>query len=89
MLRSVPGGMQKAGRPRKRRRTATRWKSLFTRKTATSLHTCWKKVTLSGTAVVYPASRMTYIRTCEEGYRNFEFDLKYLDRAYTRSTKED
>ena len=32
---------------------------------------------------------MTYIRTCEEGYRNFEFDLKYLDRAYMRSTKED
>ena len=32
---------------------------------------------------------MTYIRTCEEGYRNFGFDLKYLDRAYMRSTKED
>lgn len=31
----------------------------------------------------------TYIRTCEEGYRNFGFDLKYLDRAYMRSTKED
>jgi len=32
---------------------------------------------------------MTYIRTCEEGYRNFGFDVKYLDRAYHRSTKED
>ena len=32
---------------------------------------------------------MTYIRTCEEGYRNFGFDVKYLDRAYMRSTKED
>jgi len=32
---------------------------------------------------------MTYIRTCEEGYRNFGFDIKYLDRAYLRSTKED
>ncbi len=32
---------------------------------------------------------MTYIRTCEEGYRNFGFDVKYLDRAYLRSTKED
>ena len=31
---------------------------------------------------------MTYIRTCEEGYRNFGFDVKYLDRAYLRSTKE-
>ena len=31
---------------------------------------------------------MTYIRTCEEGYRNFGFDVKYLDRAYMRSTKE-
>ena len=32
---------------------------------------------------------MTYIRTCEEGYRNFGFDIKYLDRAYLRSIKED
>ena len=32
---------------------------------------------------------MTYIRTCKEGYRNFGFDVKYLDRAYMRSTKED
>ena len=32
---------------------------------------------------------LAYIRTCEEGYRNFGFDLKYLDRAYMRSTKED
>ena len=32
---------------------------------------------------------ISYIRTCEEGYRNFGFDVKYLDRAYTRSTKED
>ena len=32
---------------------------------------------------------MTYIRTCEEGYRNFGFDIKHLDRAYLRSTKED
>lgn len=32
---------------------------------------------------------MSYIRTCEEGYRNFGFDVKYLDRAYQRSTKED
>lgn len=32
---------------------------------------------------------MTYIRTCEEGYRNFGFDVKYLERAYLRSTKED
>lgn len=32
---------------------------------------------------------MTYIRTCEEGYRNFGFDLKHLVRAYMRSTKED
>jgi hypothetical protein len=31
---------------------------------------------------------MAYIRTCEEGYRSFGFDLKYLDRAYLRSTKE-
>ena len=31
---------------------------------------------------------MTYIRTCEEGYRNFGFDVKYLDRAYMKSTKE-
>lgn len=31
---------------------------------------------------------MTYIRTCEEGYRNFGFDVKYLDRAYMRSTTE-
>lgn len=32
---------------------------------------------------------MSYIRTCEEGYRNFGFDVKHLDRAYMRSTKED
>lgn len=32
---------------------------------------------------------LAYIRTCKEGYRNFGFDLKYLDRAYMRSTKED
>lgn len=32
---------------------------------------------------------LAYIRTCEEGYRNFGFDVKYLDRAYMRSTKED
>ena len=32
---------------------------------------------------------ISYIRTCEEGYRNFGFDVKYLDRAYLRSTKED
>ena len=25
---------------------------------------------------------LAYIRTCEEGYRNFGFDVKYLDRAY-------
>lgn len=31
----------------------------------------------------------TYIRTCEEGYRNFGFDIKYLDRAYMKSAKED
>ena len=29
-----------------------------------------------------------YIRTCEEGYRDFEFDQKYLDEAYEKSTKE-
>ena len=32
---------------------------------------------------------LAYIRTCKEGYRNFGFDVKYLDRAYMRSTKED
>ena len=32
---------------------------------------------------------LAYIRTCDEGYRNFGFDVKYLDRAYMRSTKED
>lgn len=32
---------------------------------------------------------LAYIRTCEEGYRSFGFDVKYLDRAYQRSTKED
>ncbi len=32
---------------------------------------------------------MTYIRTCEEGYRNFGFDVRYLDRAYQKSAKED
>ncbi len=31
----------------------------------------------------------TYIHTCEEGYRNFGFDIKYLDRAYMKSAKED
>lgn len=31
----------------------------------------------------------TYIRTCEEGYRNFGFDIKYLDMAYMKSAKED
>ena len=30
-----------------------------------------------------------YIRTCEEDYRNFGFDIKYLDTAYLRSTEED
>ena len=29
-----------------------------------------------------------YIRTCEEGYRDFGFDQKYLDGAYEKSTKE-
>ena len=32
---------------------------------------------------------LTYIRTCEEGYRNFGFDQKYLETAYQRSTKEE
>ena len=32
---------------------------------------------------------LAYIRTCKEGYRNFGFDVKYLDRAYRRSTKEE
>ena len=32
---------------------------------------------------------LAYIRTCKEGYRNFGFDVKYLDRAYMRSTKEE
>ena len=31
----------------------------------------------------------TYIRSCEEGYRNFGFDIKFLDRAYMKSAKED
>lgn len=31
---------------------------------------------------------MTYIRTCEEGYRNFGFDTKFLDAAYEISAKE-
>ncbi len=31
---------------------------------------------------------MTYIRTCEEGYRNFGFDNKFLDEAYEISAKE-
>ena len=29
-----------------------------------------------------------YIRTCEEGYRNFGFDTKFLDAAYEISEKE-
>ena len=32
---------------------------------------------------------LTYIRTCEEGYRNFGFDRKYLEDAYLRSTEEE
>ena len=32
---------------------------------------------------------LTYIRTCEEGYRNFGFDQKYLETAYLRSTEEE
>ena len=32
---------------------------------------------------------LSYIRTCEEGYRNFGFDQKYLETAYLRSTKEE
>lgn len=28
---------------------------------------------------------VSYIRTCIEGYRNFGFDCKYLDKAYERS----
>ena len=31
---------------------------------------------------------MGYIRTCEEGYRNFGFDTKFLDAAYEISAKE-
>lgn len=31
---------------------------------------------------------LTYIRTCEEGYRNFGFDTKFLDAAYETSAKE-
>ncbi|WP_028515222.1 gamma-glutamylcyclotransferase family protein [Ruminococcus flavefaciens] len=30
----------------------------------------------------------SYIRTCEEGYRNFGFDNKFLDEAYEISAKE-
>ena len=29
-----------------------------------------------------------YIRTCEEGYRDFGFDQKYPDGDYEKSTKE-
>lgn len=32
---------------------------------------------------------LAYIRTCEEGYRNFGFDQKYLETAYLRSTEEE
>ena len=31
---------------------------------------------------------LTYIRTCEEGYRNFGFDSKFLDAAYEISVME-
>lgn len=31
---------------------------------------------------------LAYIRTCEEGYRNFGFDTKFLDAAYETSAKE-
>ena len=31
---------------------------------------------------------LTYIRTCEEGYRNFGFDTRFLDAAYEISAKE-
>ena len=31
---------------------------------------------------------LTYIRTCEEGYRNFGFDTMFLDAAYEISAKE-
>ena len=31
---------------------------------------------------------LAYIRTCEEGYRNFGFDTKFLDAAYEISEKE-
>ena len=31
---------------------------------------------------------LTYIRTCEEGYRNFGFDTKFLNAAYEISAKE-
>ena len=31
---------------------------------------------------------LAYIRTCEEGYRNFGFDTKFLDAAYEISVKE-
>ena len=30
---------------------------------------------------------MTYIRTCEEGYHDFGFDVKYLYKAYMKSKK--
>ena len=32
---------------------------------------------------------LTYIRTCEEGYRNFGFDVKYLDAAYEKSIRSE
>ncbi len=32
---------------------------------------------------------MTYIRTCEEGYHDFGFDVKCLYRAYLKSKKEE
>ena len=31
---------------------------------------------------------LAYIRTCEEGYRNFGFDTKFLNAAYEISAKE-
>lgn len=31
---------------------------------------------------------LSYIRTCEEGYRDFGFDTKFLDAAYEISAKE-
>ena len=30
-----------------------------------------------------------YVRCCEEGYRSFKFDLKYLNKAYERSVKDE